>query len=157
MSTPYQNPFEEPGPGSQHQQQPSPYQSRYQQQGYQQPNYQQQGYPMQGYPQPGAQQQNQPMPYQQYQPVHSGYQAGATKSKIAAALLAFFLGVFGAHDFYMKRNGRAVGKLSLLVIGTIPLMGWIHTILGIWVIIDFVRILLGHGEMGHDKRGTPLT
>lgn len=140
MSTPYRNPFEEPGPSSRNRQQPLPYQSRYQQQ----------GYPMQDYPQ------NQPTPYQRPLPVQTGYPAGATKSKVVAALLALFLGGFGIHDFYMKRTGRGVGKLSLLIVGAIPLMGWIHFILGVWVIIDFVRILLGHGEMGYDKRGTPL-
>ena len=91
---------------------PSPYgQPEYpdagQQPGYpagQQPGYpagQQPGYPGAGYAQPG-------------------YGTGvAPKSKVTAALLAFFLGDFGAHNFYRGQKGRAFGHLGLLLLGVV--------------------------------------
>ena len=92
---------------------PSPYgQPEYpdagQQPGYpagQQPGYpgagQQPGYPGAGYAQPG-------------------YGTGvAPKSKTTAALLAFFLGDFGAHNFYRGQKGRAFGHLGLLLLGVV--------------------------------------
>ena len=68
---------------------------------YGQPGYpdagQQPGYPNAGYGQPG-------------------YGTGvAPKSKVTAALLAFFLGGIGAHNFYLGQKGRAVGHIVLAV------------------------------------------
>lgn len=86
------------------------------------------------------------------------------KSKIVAALLAFFLGGFGVHDFYLgnKRNGfiklglylvglalYVIGILSvvttetlalpaLAIVGLVIILG-----IGIWSFIDFIRILTG--------------
>lgn len=97
----------------------------------------------------------------------AGKRAG-DKSKIAAALLAFFLGGFGVHDFYLgnKRNGiiKLLGSIlgiALMVIGfvaaattttttglaalpALALIGWL-IILGvsIWAFVDFIRILTG--------------
>ena len=70
---------------------------------YSQPGYpdagQQPGYPNAGYGPPG-------------------YGTGvAPKSKVTAALLAFFLGQFGAHNFYLGQKGRAVGHIVLFVVG----------------------------------------
>lgn len=83
---------------------PSPYgQPEYPDAG-QQPGYpagQQPGYPGAGYAQPG-------------------YGTGvAPKSKTTAALLAFFLGDFGAHNFYRGQKGRAFGHLGLLLLGVV--------------------------------------
>ena len=56
-------------------------------------------------------------------------------------LWCFFLGIFGAHWFYV---GRVVlGVLHLLTLGG----------LGIWTLIDFIRILIGHFK---DKNGNEL-
>ncbi|QKG53526.1 TM2 domain-containing protein [Hymenobacter sp. BRD67] len=55
------------------------------------------------------------------------------KSQIVAAVLCFFLGGLGIHDFYLGR----VGKGILQIILSILLVGFIL------VIIDFIRILLG--------------
>ena len=78
---------------------PSPYgQPEYPDAG-QQPGYPagQPGYPGAGYAQPG-------------------YGTGvAPKSKTTAALLAFFLGGIGAHNFYLGQKGRAVGHIVLAV------------------------------------------
>lgn len=55
------------------------------------------------------------------------------KSQVVAALLCFFLGGLGIHDFYLGYVGKGILQifLSLIVIGFIL------------VIIDFVRILTG--------------
>lgn len=62
------------------------------------------------------------------------------KSAVAAYLLWFFLGSFGAHRFYMGRTGSAFGMLGLLVascvlsVFAIGLIGF--PILGIWWLVD---------------------
>ena len=55
----------------------------------------------------------------------------SSKSKVVAAILCFFLGVFGIHRFYVGKIGT--GILQLLTAGGF----------GVWWIIDFVMILLG--------------
>lgn len=55
----------------------------------------------------------------------------SSKSKVAAALLCWFLGIFGVHRFYLGHVG--IGIIQLLTCGG----------LGIWAIIDFIFILTG--------------
>lgn len=52
------------------------------------------------------------------------------KSSVVAYLLWFFLGMFGAHNFYLKRIGIAVAQLIL----TITVIGSIVTL--VWIIVD---------------------
>lgn len=54
------------------------------------------------------------------------------KSRLAAALLAFFLGGLGVHRFY-------VGKIGTGILIIVTLGGFF----GIWVLIDFIMILIG--------------
>ena len=54
------------------------------------------------------------------------------KSRLAAALLAFFLGGLGVHRFY-------VGKIGTGILIIVTLGGFF----GIWVLIDFIMILVG--------------
>lgn len=63
------------------------------------------------------------------------------KTMVAAALLCFFLGTFGIHRFY-------VGKILTGILMIVTLGG-----LGIWVLIDFVMIIVGSFR---DKDGLPL-
>lgn len=63
------------------------------------------------------------------------------KSRLAAALLCWFLGVFGVHRFYVGKIGT--GVLMLVTLGG----------LGIWALIDFIMILVGSFK---DKEGLPL-
>ena len=63
------------------------------------------------------------------------------KSRLAAALLAWFLGVIGIHRFYVGKV--ATGILTILTLGG----------LGIWVLIDFIVILVGSFK---DKEGRLL-
>jgi TM2 domain-containing membrane protein YozV len=64
------------------------------------------------------------------------------KSRLAAALLAWFLGVFGIHRFYVGKIGT--GILMILTLGG----------LGIWALIDFIVILVGSFR---DKEGKVLS
>jgi hypothetical protein len=63
------------------------------------------------------------------------------KSRLAATLLCFFLGALGVHRFY-------VGKIGTGVLMIVTLGG-----LGVWVLVDFIMILLGSFR---DKDGLRL-
>ncbi|WP_421703248.1 TM2 domain-containing protein [Aliiroseovarius sp.] len=63
------------------------------------------------------------------------------KEFVPAILLCFFLGGLGVHRFYLGKTGT--GILMLLTLGG----------LGIWTLIDFVRIVIGSMT---DKDGLPL-
>ena len=60
----------------------------------------------------------------------------ADRNKIVAALLAFFLGVFGVHRFYLGRIGSAVVMLIL----TLTLIGVFVS--AVWAFVDFIRYLV---------------
>jgi TM2 domain-containing membrane protein YozV len=62
------------------------------------------------------------------------------KSRLAAALLCFFLGVFGAHRFYLKKTGTAI--LMILTLGG----------LGIWTLVDLIFIVVGSFRDKEGKR-----
>ncbi|WP_188188132.1 TM2 domain-containing protein [Nonomuraea sp. SYSU D8015] len=64
-----------------------------------------------------------------------------TKSWLVAVLLCFFLGALGVHRFYVGKIGT--GILQLVTLGG----------LGVWVLIDFIMILIGKFT---DKQGQPL-
>ena len=80
------------------------------------------------------------------------------KSRLAVVLLAWFLGTFGVHRFYL---GKTRTGLAILVLGFV---GWATTWIlgfgflflaaaGIWVAIDFIMALLGTMK---DKDGKPI-
>src|ERR1700732_4531978 len=52
------------------------------------------------------------------------------KTGLVSYLLWFFLGLFGGHNFYLKRTGVAVTQLIL----TITVVGMLITI--VWVLVD---------------------
>ena len=64
------------------------------------------------------------------------------KSKVAAALLAFFLGGLGIHRFYLGYAGTGVIML-VLALASLLTFGITGLIVGIWAIIDFILILTG--------------
>lgn len=71
---------------------------------------------------------------------------GEQKSKLVAILLAFFLGGFGAHDFYLGYTKNAVIKIILTVCTGVG--G------SIWAFIDFIRLLCG--SLHTDANGIEL-
>jgi TM2 domain-containing membrane protein YozV len=52
------------------------------------------------------------------------------KSAVIAYILWFFLGWFGAHNFYLGRTGVGIAQVLL----TISVIGWFITF--VWVVID---------------------
>ncbi len=103
----------------------------------------------------------------------NNWYAGGSKSKIVAALLAFFLGGFGVHSFYMGNKKKGFIQLGATVLGIILLIvGATKTVsavaavgttaavsasvsplliigavllfgVSIWAFVDFIRILTG--------------
>jgi TM2 domain-containing membrane protein YozV len=49
------------------------------------------------------------------------------KTALIAYILWFFLGIFGAHNFYLNRKGAAIAQLilSLIVVGLIITVFWV--------------------------------
>lgn len=80
------------------------------------------------------------------------------KSKTMAALLAFFLGGFGVHRFYLGYNQIGGVQLALTIVGIVTsCLGigiFIAVGVGIWALVDMIMIL--NGNLG-DARGVPLT
>ncbi|WP_075693374.1 TM2 domain-containing protein [Corynebacterium sphenisci] len=85
---------------------------------------------------------------------------GPPKSKATAALLAFFLGGFGAHNFYLGYSLRGGLQLGLWVFSLVTILFGIGALgifaLGIWVFIEFILILMGSGGYETDAFGRPL-
>jgi TM2 domain-containing membrane protein YozV len=73
---------------------------------------------------------------------HSGAVSKSDKRILPAAVLCFFLGVFGIHRFYVGKIGT--GILQILTVGG----------LGIWTLIDFIMIVVGSFT---DKQGNKIT
>lgn len=66
------------------------------------------------------------------------------KSFPTALLLAFILGIFGAHRYYVRRIPTGLMQLGLTVLGFLTqwlLIGYVFTFLVVaWVIIDLFRV-----------------
>ena len=61
-------------------------------------------------------------------PGHPGF---SEKSKTTAAVLAFFLGWAGGHNFYLRKNGKALAQLLLSI------LGWIFIVVGITLAVNY--------------------
>lgn len=109
-------------------------------------------------------------------------QGTPSKSKAVAAVLGFFLGSFGAADFYLGYKKIGIIKLvvwavamalyipgysayvSALMSGDMsasmsPLMligSLLMFALGIWVLVTFIQILVRKGRYATDANGQPL-
>jgi len=71
------------------------------------------------------------------------------KSRLATTLLAVFLGAYGAHRFYLRKIGSAVGMLILGIAGSLTWwvfgLGFIPLIIvGIWAFVDFIVAVSGN-------------
>jgi len=81
------------------------------------------------------------------------YFGNQPKSKIAAGLLAIFIGGFGIHNFYLGYNERGVTQLLLTVVGWI-FFGVGPLIATVWALIEGIQIFTG--SISVDSRGEPL-
>jgi TM2 domain-containing membrane protein YozV len=70
----------------------------------------------------------------------SGNGRYSDKSRLAALLLCFFLGIFGAHRFYVGKIGT--GLLQVVTFGG----------LGIWALVDFILIAIGEFTDKQEKK-----
>lgn len=91
-------------------------------------------------------------------PCSSSAAAANAKSKIAAGLLAIFLGQFGVHNFYLGYTQKAVIQLVLTIVGYILccVVVGIFFIMAtsIWGLIEGIMILVG--KINVDGKGIPL-
>lgn len=90
------------------------------------------------------------------------------KSKVAAGLLALFLGSIGVHNFYLGNTKLGVMKLCItlglnilnfiLVFLLIPVVPFICTLgvwaMAVWALIDAIMIFTG--KTNTDEAGNPL-
>jgi TM2 domain-containing membrane protein YozV len=76
--------------------------------------------------------------------VQKNVSGGSEKRILPAAILCFFFGWFGAHRFYVGKAGTAVLEFLTCCLFGIGL---------IWVLIDFIMIVVGSF---YDKGGKPL-
>ena len=96
------------------------------------------------------------------------------KSRLAATLLAFFLGSLGVHRFYLGKNGSGAGMLVLTILffviagvtgvlfgfGTLALMNWFMLgfasipliAVSIWAFVDFIVAVSGYMKDGQGRR-----
>lgn len=77
----------------------------------------------------------------------------APKSKVTAALLAFFLGTLGNHNFYLGRNALGVTQLLLATVGGVLTCGMTTAGVAVWAFVEFIVILTGGIN---DRYGRPL-
>lgn len=97
------------------------------------------------------------------------------KSRLAATLLAWFLGIFGAHRFYTGKVGTAVIMLIMGVLsgacwfvgffgglasdrsepvwGLLLIAGIVYFAVWVWMIIDFIIAVTGNFK---DSQGKPV-
>ena len=122
-----------------------------------QPGFEQPGFAQPGFAQPGFEQAAYTAGQQAYgQPGYSQpaygqpVVAGAPKQWLVALLLAFFLGPFGIHNFYLGYTTKGIIQLVL----TITLIG--VPVSGIWAFIDFIMLIMRSGDYATDAQGQPL-
>ena len=89
---------------------------------------------------------------------HPGYGPPAYrgKSKVAAGILALFLGTFGIHNFYLGYTNK--GLIQLL--GSFLSCGFLVLPIAVWAFIEGILILTarsGEPPWGVDAEGVPLS
>lgn len=130
----------EPQPYSEPSQAHSNYNNQYQQE---QPQYQPPQY------------QYQPPQYQQpqYNTPPVGY---VQKSRLAAGLLAFLLGTFGVHNFYLGFNTRGTVQLIVALAGGLLTCGVATVAVAVWAFIEAVMLLSAQPSRMYDANGVIL-
>lgn len=69
------------------------------------------------------------------------------KSKVAAGLLAFFLGTIGVHRFYLGYNGVGIAMLLITVLS----LGILAPIVALWALIECIVIFAGGMKDAHGR------
>ncbi|WP_459588000.1 TM2 domain-containing protein [Corynebacterium camporealensis] len=131
---------------------------------------QQGGSPFQQNQQPYPQYQQNPQnqqamqPYQQQgqqQYQQQNYGNAQQKSWIAALLLCFFLGSWGVHNFYLGNTTKGVVQLVMWILGMLTVWFIVGALLlfplYIWVIVEFIMLIVGANGYDRDARGIPLS
>ena len=122
------------------------------------PQYQQNQYDGQDYNNQNYQYGPQPYDQQMYGQQYGQYPAYEAKSKVAAALLAFFLGVFGVHNFYLGYTNKAVAQLVITIVGILTtcfiIGAFVVLAVEIWAFVEFIMIITG--SINTDAKGVPL-
>ena len=77
--------------------------------------------------------------------------AGPQKNLVVAAVLAFFLGALGIHNFYLGYNGKGIAQLLLTIVGSAVGIGPLIAV--IWALVEFIMILT---RSYPDRWGRPL-
>ena len=121
-------------------------QTQYDQNSYAQPQY---GQYSQSTPQ-----YNQASSYSNYGSNYSSNTYRSSRNKIAAGLLAIFLGALGVHNFYLGFKGKAVAQLLISILS----FGLLAFVSGIWAFIEGICILCSQpGSKWHkDADGAEL-
>ena len=92
----------------------------------------------------------------------------SSKSRLVALLLALFIGSFGAHNFYLGKKTLAISQLIITLVAfffmfiamfTVSIFSMFVYIIamlavGIWVLVDFIFIIVGNAK---DKDDKPVT
>ena len=122
-------------------------QNTYQQNTYRQNPYGQQNSNYQPYTNPCANSYNQ----QYTQP--KGYTPAPRPQRSAyiAAILAFFGGIFGLHNFYLDNKKTATIQLIISLVGLVLTFGIATIAMEVWAVIDAIKIL--KGEINTDGTG----
>ena len=129
----------------------------------QQPTYQQHQMPGFQQPQQPGFPQPQVPPMAMYHPGQMGIPPESfpsDRNRVLAAILAFFLGTLGVHNFYIGQTQRGVAQLVMGAVGyflTSTLIGAIIGLpllfaLGLWVLIDFILIVVGQAKDGDGRK-----
>ena len=94
-------------------------------------------------------------PPQQFTPQQNFAPPGTQqRSKLVAALLAFFLGTLGVHNFYLGYTDRGVTQLLLTLVGSFFTCGISAFAVQVWAIVEGVQLLTG--TISTDANGNPL-
>ncbi|MCH5275012.1 MAG: TM2 domain-containing protein [Lachnospiraceae bacterium] len=80
----------------------------------------------------------------------AGTQVG-DKSKMAAGLLAIFLGTFGVHNFYLGFTTKAVIQLVVSLVGGAVTCGIATIGIWVWALVEGIMILTG--KINTDAKG----
>lgn len=89
-------------------------------------------------------------------------EGASPKSRVVAAVLAFFLGMIGVHSFYLEKKGNGIAHIiiallgiSCYAIGATSAEGFfvigivVEFFNGAWALIESLLLLLGAGKDGN--------